>query len=431
MEMQSWSFVIFVLLSVLLYWLAVPQRFRPHFLLAISLGYYFTTSIPFGLFLLMYLYGMYVVGILIDTAKTQKGRKAWMIVGIIVALVILYFFKSRLTLIKLFFLLFGLGGAKTAAAIAFRLGIPVGISYFTFRAIHYLVEVYRGKEVRATPLEFFLYVTFFPTMVSGPIHRFYQIGKEKAEDAFGLQLRGETRTPRFNADDISYGLWRLFCGVVKKFVIAEFFMKLAEPMMTKSGLMPTTSGSMLWFAGNAYFAYLYIDFSAYSDMAIGLSRLFGFRVMENFNWAILAPNLRDFWRRWHISLTNFVMNYVYFPLGGGRKGEFRTDVNAAITIMLVSLWHNINTSMFLWGIWEGFGLIVFRHYAKLKAKMWPDHQPTWWGKVIGICMVWTWHCIGWPIFHHPTNVAFVYYLKMFPFLQYLFPAVGRLMNLGG
>jgi len=431
MEMQSWSFMLFVLISVLLYWFVVPQRFRPHFLLAISIGYYFTVSFVFAIFLLIYLYAMYVIGILIDTAEKKRGRVTWLVVGIVVAIGILFVFKARAGLIQIAFFALGLGGGKMAAALAAKIGIPLGISYFSFRVIHYLVEVYRGKQLRATPLEFFLYITFFPTMVSGPIHRFYTIRREKPEDSFGNQLRGEGGSPPLKFDDFSYGIWRILQGVVKKFVIADFFLKLAGPMMTKMGLAPSVGTLELWVAAHAWFAYLYLDFSGYSDMAIGLARLFGFRVMENFNWGVLGHNLQDFWRRWHISLTYWVTNYVYIPLGGSRKSEVRTDFNALVTIVVIALWHNINFNMLIWGIFEGVGLIVFRHYAQLKRRLLPDHKPTWWGKVIGIIMVWTFHGISWPLFHHPVHIAAIYYLKMFPFLTGLFPILRSLLSVGG
>ncbi|MHA1568414.1 MAG: MBOAT family O-acyltransferase, partial [Alphaproteobacteria bacterium] len=286
MAMQSWAFILFALISVLLYWLVIPRRFRPHFLLLISVGYYFACSVVFGVFLLIYLYGMFVVGILIDTANKPRGRKIWMIVGIVAAIGLLFVFKARIGIIQLVFMLTGMGTGKMAAALAAQIGIPLGISYFTFRVVHYLVEVYRGKVVRATPLEFFLYVTFFPAMVSGPIHRFSTLGREDPRDSFADQLRQEGGSPAFAGDDFGYGLWRILTGVVKKFVLADFFLALAGPMMTQAGLSPAVSTGQLWMAGHAWFAYLYLDFSGYTDMAIGIARLFGFRIMENFNWPI-------------------------------------------------------------------------------------------------------------------------------------------------
>jgi alginate O-acetyltransferase complex protein AlgI len=432
MQMQSWAFILFVAVAVLLYWAVVPRRWRPHYLLAISLGYYFTCSLAFGIFLVIYLYAMFVIGILIDTATGKRGRLSWLIVGLSIALGLLLIFKARVTIIQVALLLMGqLGAAKVAGLLAARIGIPLGISYFTFRVIHYLVEVYRGKEVRASWLEFFLYVTFFPATVSGPIHRFYTIGREDPRDSFANQLRAEGGLPRFSVDNFSYGLWRILLGVVKKFVIADFFAKLALPMTSAQGLMPTVNWLQLWAAGHCYFIYLYIDFSGYTDMALGMARLFGIRMMENFDWPIFSYNMREFWRRWHKSLTYYIMQYVYIPLGGSRKGRARQDVNIMITIVLIALWHNMTLNMLLWGVLMGMASILQGHYDRLKRRLMPNHQPTWWGKAIGVVAVWTWIGSLWPLFHHGLHIALFYYIKMFPFLIHLFPVLRWAGKLGG
>jgi len=428
MEMQSWAFMLFIVVSAALYWSVVPAKLRPHYLLAVSLGYYFACSIVFGVFLLLYLYGIFVLGILIDTSQTQRGRKTWLLFGILAAIGILFLFKARTGLTQIVFMLLGMGGGKMAAAMVEKFGIPLGISYFSFRAVHYLVEVYRGKNLRATPLEFFLYVTFFPALVAGPIHRFFTIGKEAPEDSFGDQMRAAGGLRKPTADDISYGIWRILQGVVKKFVIADFFLKLAGPMMTKQGLAPTVGTLELWVAGYFWFFYLYADFSGYSDMAIGMARLFGIRVMENFRWPLLASNLRDFWRRWHISLTNWLMHYVYIPLGGSRKGEMRTNVNLLLTLIAIALWHKLAVSMFFWGVYHGVGMILFRYYLRAKNRLMPERKPTWYGMVVGVILVHTYFNISWPMFHHPMHIAVLYYFKMFPFIPKLFPLLRQLLG---
>jgi alginate O-acetyltransferase complex protein AlgI len=432
MQMQSWAFILFVAVSVLLYWTAVPRRFRPHFLLAISVGYYFTCSVAFGVFLLIYLYVMFVIGILIDTAKGRRGRMAWLTAGVVGGLGVLFVFKLRAGMLHLAFLLLGQPGAAAAATIlAARIGIPLGISYFTFRAIHYLVEVYRGKVIRATWVEFFLYVTFFPAMVSGPIHRFYTIGHEDPRDSFSNQLRGEGGAPNFSLDDFSSGLWRILTGVVKKFVIADFFATLAAPMTTTSGLLPSVNTWQLWAAGHFYYGYLYMDFSGYTDMALGMARLFGFRMMENFHWPISAYNLREFWRRWHMSMTYYAMQYVFIPLGGSRKGRFRTNINLLLTFVAIAAWHNITANMLLWGFIQGVAMVINGYYERFKKRMLPDHQPTWWGKVLGVILMWTWFGACWPIFHHGLRMSVLFYFKMFPFLTYIFPVLRMTPKLGG
>jgi D-alanyl-lipoteichoic acid acyltransferase DltB (MBOAT superfamily) len=154
-------------------------------------------------------------------------------------------------------------------------------------------------------------------VISGPIHRFFTVRREDPRDSFGAQLRQANGGPTFSADNFRHGCWRILTGVIKKFVIADFFFRLAEPVM-QPGQLLTAPLWQIWLAGHAYFVYLYIEFSGYTDIAWAFP-LFGYRVMENFNWPLLAPNLQEFWRRWHMSLTYWLTNYIYIPLGGGRK----------------------------------------------------------------------------------------------------------------
>ncbi|MDP8225892.1 MAG: MBOAT family O-acyltransferase [Candidatus Lernaella stagnicola] len=451
--MQSWSFVIFAAAAVLLYYglswlvdkLKWPRKLLSLALLVMSLGYFFAASLPEwaerpGMALMraavllvalcLYLWWIYIVGIMIDISESKRAKTIWLVLGVGTALLLLFTFKTIDPIRKLTFALLGMETAAFVSGSFLWIGVPLGISYFSFRAIHYIAEIYRGNGARATALEFFHYVTFFPTMVSGPIHRFYKIGREKPEDAFGRQMQLNGGAPRIGVEDINYGMWRLLQGLVKKFVLADFLFRLAGPMM-KMPLMLGSSTGQLWLASHAYFAYLYVEFSGYSDIAIGLSRLMGYRVMENFSWPILAPNLQEFWRRWHTSLTGWLMNYIYFPLGGGRKGNFRTDVNIMITIIAVALWHKVNMSMFLWGFFEGLALITFRHWNRFKQRAFPNRKPTWWGRVIGIVMVWHVHGLLWPLFHHNFKIALLYYVKMIPILPLLTKGAGPAAGLGG
>lgn len=420
-QFATWSYIIFIAVGLILYWLAVPRRFRPHLLLLLSLGYYAMACLndldlpivikllPF-FFLIFYLYAMFAIGVMIDTAASTRGRKVWLFVGLLCALGVLLIFKSSSSLITVSSRLFGVQGGRAAAIIFTKFGIPLGISYFSFRVVHYLVEVYRGKEKRASALEFFLYVAYFPTVISGPIHRFFTVRRENPAESFGVQLRQASGGPGFSAEDFRQGAYRIITGIIKKFVIADLFFRLAEPVM-KSGLLLTSPLWQIWLAGHAYFLYLYIEFSGYSDIAIGVSRLFGYRVMENFSWPLLAPNLQEFWRRWHMSLTSWLTNYVYIPLGGGRRSRVRVDLNILITIIAVALWHEISIAKFFWGLFEGLALVIFLYWRRFRRRVAPNRKPTWWGKAIGVIMVWHVHCLLWPLFLHKWQVTTVFYLK--------------------
>lgn len=218
------------------------------------------------------------------------------------------------------------------------LPLPVGISFFTFKAISYLVDAYRDPPAEKRRFStVLLYISFFPQITSGPIARYQQ---------FAPQM--ETRRP--TAERSARGLRRFIIGFAKKLLIAGLISPIVDSAFS---LGPGLDARLAWLGAVAYMIQLYIDFSGYSDMAIGMAGMFGFETPENFEYPYLADSITDFWRRWHISLSSWFRDYVYIPLGGNRKGTARTALNKAIVFVLCGIWHGAGWTFLLWGAWHG------------------------------------------------------------------------------
>lgn len=229
-----------------------------------------------------------------------------------------------------------------------QIALPIGISFFTFHHISYIVDVYRGvRGAQKKPLEFVTYIAMFPQLVAGPIVRYNEIADQLPNDA-----------PRNRWDDFTAGLPRFMLGLFKKVVIADALAPIADASFSLNPNDMTTGAA--WVGAIAYTLQIYFDFSGYSDMAIGLGRMIGFRLPENFARPYSAHSVTDFWRRWHISLSNWFRDYLYVPLGGNRKGGGRTYVNLAIVFLLTGLWHGANWTFIVWGAYHGAWLLIER-----------------------------------------------------------------------
>lgn len=235
--------------------------------------------------------------------------------------------------------------------------LPVGISFYTFQTMSYTLDVYR-REIPATRslVNFLAFVSFFPQLVAGPIERAKHL------------LPQFERTLVITRNDVADGIWLCLWGLFKKVVIAD---NLA-PLVEMAYAAPGNSGPLVM-AGTAAFAIqIYCDFSGYSDVARGLAKLLGFDLMLNFNLPYLATSIREFWRRWHISLSTWLRDYLYVSLGGNRKGSTRTAVNLFLTMLLGGLWHGAAWNFILWGAWHGVGLLVHRRWAEARKDVTPS-----------------------------------------------------------
>jgi alginate O-acetyltransferase complex protein AlgI len=226
---------------------------------------------------------------------------------------------------------------------------PLAISFFAFEFIHYLVEIWRGKEPIRRPDDFVLFAIHFPSLVAGPIKRY-----QDYVPGLHAGLAGVT------VDDVAAGAQRIALGLVKKIVLAD---NLTLAINYYGDRFASLSAGEAWLFLAALAVRILLDFSGYTDMAIGLSRLLGIRLPENFNWPYLAVSLQDFWQRWHISLSSWIRDYVYIPLGGNRHGLVRQVANGLLVFALCGLWHGPAWHFVLWGLWHGVGLVINHSYA--------------------------------------------------------------------
>ncbi len=230
--------------------------------------------------------------------------------------------------------------------------LPIGISFFTFQALSYTIDVYRGNTgIQKNFFKLLLYVSFFPQLIAGPIVKYRDIENEI-----------DNRT--VNLDGIFNGIGRFIVGLSKKVLISNTMGLVAD---TVYGLPESELGTAVaWLGAVTYMLQIYYDFSGYSDMAIGLGEIFGFHFKENFNHPYLSDSMTDFWRRWHISLSTWFKEYLYIPLGGNRKGKLRTDLNKFIVFFSTGLWHGASWTFVIWGLAHGFFLILENHFAFIK-----------------------------------------------------------------
>ncbi|GAA5534566.1 MBOAT family protein [Deinococcus aluminii] len=297
-------------------------------------------------------------GLMIQRAREQRVKRAWMIGTIMVDLSLLGFFK--------YYNFFAESVHAVAPAFApplLHIILPIGISFYTFHTISYVVDVAAGR-VRATNnlFEYLTYVSLFSQLVAGPIVRFRQI-----ED----DLERIDKPPQ--TDEMALGIGFFAVGLIKKVVIADTIAGLVDPMLAN---YHDLSMAGAWFAALGYTFQLYYDFSGYSDMAVGLGYLFGIRIPQNFNAPYRALGIGDFWRRWHISLSSWLRDYLYIPLGGSRRGPIRTNVNLLIVMLLGGLWHGANWTFVIWGAYQGLLLVIDRTLEPW-TKRWPPLLLRW------------------------------------------------------
>ncbi len=284
----------------------------------------------------------YVFALLISKNK----KKIFIVLAVIVNLGLLGVFKYT------GFLLTSLNDVVGLNLPVPDIPLPIGISFFTFQALSYVIDVYRDDvAVQKNYGKVLLYISFFPQLIAGPIVRYKDVAEE-------IDQR------KADINDIACGLRRFIAGLGKKVLISNT-MAMAVDFVFDIGSDDLNIISA-WIGAVAYIMQIYFDFSGYSDMAIGLGRMFGFHFRENFNYPYIATSIQDFWRRWHISLSTFFRDYVYIPLGGNRKGRVRTVLNKLIVFFLTGLWHGANWTFVVWGLFHGFFLLLEEFIPKIK-----------------------------------------------------------------
>ena len=333
MTFNSWQFLIFLPVVVLLYWI-VPNKFRWILLLIASYIFYLFWNVKL-IFLILFTTGIsYISAILINKSKNDKIKKLWLIITLISCLGVLFFFKYFTFIANSIIDLINLG-SNNIPQLTFSLLLPVGISFYTFQTLSYVIDVYRGKINPEYHLGYYaLYVVYFPQLVAGPI--------ERPENLLP-QLRQE-RT--FDSNDLFTGLRISIVGFFKKVVIADTVAIVVNSVYNNLGY---ANGITIIIATVLFAIQIYCDFSGYTDIAIGVARMMGIKLNDNFNQPYLATSIRDFWKRWHISLTSWFTDYVYIPLGGSRCKFYRWAINVMIVFLLSGLWHGAAWTFVIWG----------------------------------------------------------------------------------
>ena len=332
MVFTSINFLYYFLPTVLILYFIVPKKYKNLLLLISSLLFYFYGEPKYIILMIIEIVLAYFEARLIEKYKSKEI----FIFSIFIHVLLLCIFKYTN------FLITNINGIFNTNISLLNIVLPIGISFYTFQIISYLVDVYKGKlKAQKNFISLATYVSLFPQLIAGPIVRYETINKE-------LDNRKQT----FN--DFSSGISRFIIGLSKKALIANILGELCNIFILSS----EKTILFYWIYGISYSLQIYFDFSAYSDMAIGLGRMFGFHFMENFDYPYISKSITEFWRRWHISLSSWFKDYVYIPLGGSREGTFKLIRNILIVWLLTGLWHGSEWTFVIWGTFIGILLVI-------------------------------------------------------------------------
>ncbi len=353
MVFSSLLFLFLFLPIVLAIYYGIPLKAKNIFLLLASFIFFAWGGVGYSIILVISLIINYIFGLLIDKAskKSEKKKRLVLAIGIILNLSILITFKYLNFIVDNINELLNLYNENNDTyefllLIEPNIILPIGISFYTFQAMSYLIDVYRkDTPVQKNFIKLSLYIALFPQLIAGPIVRYHDIN---------LQLDNR----KHSINKFSNGIERFIIGLAKKVLLANTFALVVDNIFNiPVELIPT---SLAWVGIILYALQIYFDFSGYSDMAIGLGLMFGFRFLENFNFPYIASSIQDFWRRWHISLSSWFRDYLYIPLGGNRKGEVKTYRNLIIVFFVTGLWHGASWNFVIWGMIHGLFLLIER-----------------------------------------------------------------------
>ena len=391
MLFSSMTFIFIFLPVVLAAYYLMRPAYRNTILLAASLFFYAWGEPRYLLIMLLTITINYFGALLVGSVR--KYAKLFLVLSILANLGILIYFKYTN------FIFENINALFRGTLDPIRVIMPIGISFYTFQAMSYLIDVYRKEcNVQKNFYDLMLYIVLFPQMIAGPIVKYHDVEQ---------QIHSRETT----LEDFSAGLRRFIVGLAKKVLIANAMGAVVERIF---GLDTTTfSTPIAWLGAVAYSFQLYYDFSGYSDMAIGLGRMFGFRFLENFNYPYISSSITEFWRRWHISLSTWFKEYLYIPLGGNQCGNFRTYFNLFVVFLATGIWHGASWNFVLWGLWHGFFLILEKLFG------WNKKECGIVGKVIRHLYTIVVFIIGWVMFRADTmSYASKYICRLFGIGEY-------------
>lgn len=390
MLFSSVSFLLGFFPVLLILYFLIPAKYRRTrngILLIFSLFFYGCGGPKYLLLMLVSIAVNYLSGLLVDGSKTKKGKKLFLFVSVAINLGLLFYFKYTGFFTQV------LNGFIPSVKIL-SITLPIGISFFTFQGMSYVIDVYRGDvPVQKNPARIALYISLFPQLIAGPIVRYSTVADE-------IAVRHE------NITEFADGLQRFMFGFAKKMIIANTAGEIADAIFAVELQNLTTATA--WVGALAYTAQIYFDFSAYSDMAIGIGEIFGFHFLENFNYPYISKSVTEFWRRWHISLSTWFRDYVYIPLGGNRCSKSRNIFNLFVVWALTGMWHGASWNFIMWGLWFWVFLIFEKYILRDGIKK----IPAFFGHVYTLLVV----IVGWVLFRSVDLTTALGYTKaMFGF----------------
>ncbi len=352
MVFSSIVFLFLFLPFFIVFYFIIKKEYRNFFILIMSLIFYFWGEGKYVSIMLIYMIFNYIFGIYIEKFQllnSSKGiffAKAALILGLFFNIGLLFFFKyfnfiiANINNILIKFFSFQFGNPK--------IHLPIGISFFTFQAVSYIIDIYR-KDISAQKsfINFSMYKALFPQLIAGPIVRYKDISTQIADRVV-------------TSENFFHGIERFIIGLAKKVIIANNIGSVADTIFAMQ--ISELSFGVAWLGVICYTLQIFFDFSGYSDMAIGLGKMLGFDFLENFNYPYISKSIREFWRRWHISLSTWFRDYLYLPLGGNRMGEIRNYLNLLFVFFLCGLWHGASWLFIIWGCWHGVFLILERTF---------------------------------------------------------------------
>ncbi len=398
MVFSSTLFLFIYLPIVLLTYHIAPLKWRNVILFVFSLLFYGWGESVY-VFLMVAMVALdYVFGWLIEKnharpedAVCMKRAKVWLVTSVVINIGVLFLFKYLDFVIENLRHIPAFSGLHTLGLV-----MPIGISFYTFQKMSYVIDVYRGdSHAQKNYIKFGTYVTMFPQLIAGPIVKYKDVDRQLSEREHSIEK-------------FAGGVTIFVVGLAKKVLLANSIGVLWDTY--KAAGIETMSVAGAWLAAVAFSFQIYFDFSGYSDMAVGLGRMFGFEFMQNFNYPYIADSVTDFWRRWHISLSTWFKEYLYIPLGGNRRGKWRNVLNLLIVWTVTGIWHGAAWNFLLWGLYYAVLLIV----EKLFLLNWMEHWPKWCRHLYTLAIV----VIGWAIFACDS-------------LHMCLTMVGRMFGMGG
>ncbi len=395
----SLQFVGFFLAVFLLYWVIPSQRFRNLLVVAASMAFYATWNWMLALLVCGAAVFSYAIGRGMDRATSASARRGLLVLSLVANLGLLSYFKYANFFIASASHLLDMVGFHSSPLVL-QVILPVGISFYTFEAINYAVDVYMRRAAAEKSLpNLMLFILFFPHLIAGPIVR--------AKD-FLPQLRQQKH---FSWPRMQLGIEFFLMGLFKKMVIADRMAEYANPVFAQPSAYAT---SAVWVGILAYALQIYCDFSGYTDMAIGCAHMLGYKLPQNFNLPYAARNVSEFWRRWHMSLSTWLRDYLYIPLGGNRHGRARTLINLMLTMLLGGLWHGAAWTFVIWGGLHGLYLVIHKLFADAFKESQPmqaalESPP---GIVLRMALTLLAVCVGWVFFRCTTLAGAIATLRV-------------------